>query len=156
MQKHMLQLGVVLIVTLITTGIGARGPLASAWKGGRSRCPNRAYRLLATLVIVLCVSAVAQAGRRPARCLATPIPPSRRRSIDATCATINVAAGTYPEHVTIARDVTIRGDGTGQHRRRWRWLEGPVVTIASGTVTIRGVTIQNGGELSIHHWRRHQ
>jgi hypothetical protein len=62
---------------------------------------------------------------------------------DATCATINVAAGTYPEHVTIARNVTIRGVGQDS-----TVLDGGrsdvVLTIASGTVTFRGVTIQRG------------
>jgi hypothetical protein len=61
----------------------------------------------------------------------------------ATCATINVAAGIYTELITIAHNVTIRGEGPdstivdGGGR-------GPVVTIASGTVMIIGVTIQNG------------
>jgi predicted outer membrane repeat protein len=62
---------------------------------------------------------------------------------DTTCATINVAAGTYTELVTIPRDVTIRGEGQertvvdGGGR-------GPVVLINSSRVTIGGMTIQNG------------
>src|SRR5205807_5802270 len=62
---------------------------------------------------------------------------------DATCAAINVAAGTFTEHVVINRDVTIRGedqattivDGSAS---------GTVFTITSGTVRIKNVTIQNG------------
>ncbi len=62
---------------------------------------------------------------------------------DPTCATINVAAGSYAENVQINRSVTIRGDGQdttivdGTHTDR-------VFTITSGTVTIKGVTITNG------------
>jgi nitrous oxidase accessory protein NosD len=74
--------------------------------------------------------------------------PTIQAAVDrATCTTINVAAGTYtgtyPGLVTIARDVMIRGAGEehtvldGGHRYH-------VVTIASGTVTIKGVTIQHG------------
>ena len=66
---------------------------------------------------------------------------------DAACATINVAAGTYYENVSISRDVTLRGagqdktivDGGGT---------GTVFTINGGnTVTLKGVTIRNGSAL---------
>jgi nitrous oxidase accessory protein NosD len=62
---------------------------------------------------------------------------------DATCATINVAAGTYTELVTINRNVTIRGDGQDV-----TFVDGSgsgrVFEISQGTVTIKGVTIQHG------------
>jgi hypothetical protein len=139
MQKHMLQLGVVLIVALITMRIGVRGPLASAWRGGSNRRPNRACRLPATLVIVLCVSTVAQA--LAARCqVPSKAYPTIQTAVDrATCTTINVAAGTYSEPVVTARDVMIRGAG-----RERTVLDSTGVTIASGMVTIKGVTIQHG------------
>jgi hypothetical protein len=62
---------------------------------------------------------------------------------DATCATINVAAGTYTELVTINRNVTIRGDGQDV-----TFVDGSgsgrVFEISQVTVTIKGVTIQHG------------
>jgi hypothetical protein len=62
---------------------------------------------------------------------------------DATCAQINVAAGTYNEHVTIARDVTVSGagaastivDGTNSGR---------VFTIDGGVVLLSDLTVQHG------------
>ncbi len=62
---------------------------------------------------------------------------------DPTCAAINVAAGTYPEHITIGRDVTLRGDGQDSTIIDGGG-SGTVVTITGGTVTITGVTIQHG------------
>src|SRR5262245_48650072 len=64
---------------------------------------------LAALVLSLALLPRAQAGAGP--CL---VPSNAFFSIqaavdNATCATINVAAGTYPERVAIARDVMIRG-----------------------------------------------
>ena len=60
-----------------------------------------------------------------------------------TCATINMAAGTYTENVLIDHAVTIRGEGQGSTIVNGGG-SGTVFTITSGTVTIKGVTIQNG------------
>jgi len=112
----------------------------------------QARRLLPRLVLMACLAALAvsqaflpsaQAGAGPCRVPSNAYPTIQAAVNDATCATINVAAGTYTEHVTIARDVTIRGagqdstviDGGGS---------GTVLTVASGTVTLRSVTIQHG------------
>ena len=62
---------------------------------------------------------------------------------DANCTDIQVAAGDYYEHVTIARDVTIGGadaastivDGMDTGR---------VFTINGGTVTLNDLTVKNG------------
>ena len=143
MQKHMLQLGVVLIVAQITTRMGVWGPLASALRGGRSRRPNRACRLLATLVIVLFVSAVAEALAAPCQVPSKAYPTIQAAVDRATCATINISTGSYTEHVTIARDVMIRGAGQ-ESIVIDGGRSGPVVAIASRTDTIKGVTIQNG------------
>jgi predicted outer membrane repeat protein len=62
---------------------------------------------------------------------------------DATCATINVAAGTYTELVTILRNLTIHGEGQERTVVDGRG-RGPVFVITNSTVTINGVTIQNG------------
>jgi hypothetical protein len=70
---------------------------------------------------------------------------------DATCATINVAAGIYYELITINRSVMIRGAGQestvvdGSH-------SGTVLTIVSGTVIVQGVTIQHGNGLGGGIW----
>src|SRR3989442_1751580 len=57
---------------------------------------------------------------------------------DATCVIINVAAGTYTEHVVINRDVMIRGEGQESTVVDGS-SSGKVFTINSGTVTIRDV-----------------
>ena len=63
---------------------------------------------------------------------------------DSTCATINVAAGTYEEHITISRDVTIRGAGEDQTVIDGGG-SGRVVTISGDpVVTIKNITIQHG------------
>jgi nitrous oxidase accessory protein NosD len=59
------------------------------------------------------------------------------------CATINVAAGTYIEGVVIQRDVTIRGEGQESTIVDGN-QSGGMFRIDNGTVTIKGVTIQNG------------
>ena len=62
---------------------------------------------------------------------------------DAGCTTITVAAGTYQEHVTIGRDVTLSGAGAsnttvdGTH-------SGTVFVITDGTVALHNLTIANG------------
>jgi len=81
-----------------------------------------------------------------------PVPSSAYPTIQAavdnvTCGTINVAAGTYTEHVVISRDVTIRGED----QERTIVDGSPVVTIISGAVTIKNVTIQNGGGIENRH-----
>jgi hypothetical protein len=58
--------------------------------------------------------------------------------------TINVAAGVYHGTQTISADVTIRGAGAGATILDGG-LQGSVVTIQAGTVSISGVTIQDGG-----------
>jgi hypothetical protein len=119
--------------------------------GGPQERPARAWRglpwrllgaWLAALTLGLAVGPRAQAAA-PCRVPSSTYPTIQAAVNDTTCATINVAAGTYDEHVTIGRDVTIRGDGQestiidgGGH--------GSVVTITRGTVTITGVTIQHG------------
>ena len=79
--------------------------------------------------------------------------PTIQAAVDnATCATINVAAGTYHENVVINHDVTIRGEeseeseeGEGQESTIVDGSgSGTVFTITSGKVTIKNVTIQNG------------
>lgn len=67
---------------------------------------------------------------------------------DTSCFTINVAAGTYREHLTIVRDVTINGAGAGATIVERNTsipncctifrIEQPV------TVTLNGLTIRNG------------
>jgi nitrous oxidase accessory protein NosD len=96
--------------------------------------------LLVFLVIALQTMPMAAA---PCQVPSSAYPTIQAAVDDATCATINVAAGTYHERVMINRSVTIRGggqettvvDGGGS---------GPVFTITGGTVTIKGVTIQHG------------
>ena len=66
---------------------------------------------------------------------------------DGGCATINVAAGTYPENVTISRDVTINGSTTGDTIVDGN-NAGPVVTVRSGTVSLGYLTIQHGNNTS--------
>jgi len=98
--------------------------------------------LLAALTLGPAVVPSAQAAA-PCHVPSSTYPTIQAAVNDATCATITVAAGTYTEVVTIRRNVTIRGkgqestviDGSGR---------GPVVVITSSTVTISGVTIQNG------------
>src|SRR5262245_51468841 len=98
---------------------------------------------LATLTLGLAVVPSVQAGAGPCR-----VPSSTYLTIQAAvenvaCTTVNVAAGIYYERITIDRDVIIRGAGQdstvvdGSH-------SGTVVTIASGTVTIQGVTTLHG------------
>jgi hypothetical protein len=90
----------------------------------------------------------AQAGAGPCRVPSTGYLTIQAAVNDATCATINVAAGTYTECVTIARNVTIHGAGQGSTVVDGG-RNGTVVTIAFGaTVTIRGVTIQRGAPSS--------
>ena len=87
-------------------------------------------------------------GAQPAAAAPCHVPSSNYPTIqaavnDATCDAINVAAGTFTEHVTIDRDVTMRGEGEDRTIVDGS-SSGTVVTITSGTVTIKGVTIQNG------------
>ena len=87
-------------------------------------------------------------GVQPAAAAPCHVPSSNYPTIqaavnDATCDAINVAAGTFTEHVTIDRDVTMRGEGEDRTIVDGS-SSGTVVTITSGTVTIKGVTIQNG------------
>src|SRR6516225_3475296 len=86
-------------------------------------------------------------GVQPAAAAPCHVPSSNYPTIqaavnDATCDAINVAAGTFTEHVTIDRDVTMRGEGEDRTIVDGS-SSGTVVTITSGTVTIKGVTIQN-------------
>jgi hypothetical protein len=119
--------------------------------GGRRERPALAWRLIPQLVLVAWLAALVPSPvLLPSTQAAAPCPvpskayPTIQAAVNrATCATINVAAGTYAEFVTIARDVTLRGEGPhstvidgGGH--------GPVLTITGGTVTVTGVTIQNG------------
>jgi nitrous oxidase accessory protein NosD len=62
-----------------------------------------------------------------------------------SCTIINLAAGTYVEHVTIARNLTLRGDGQDRTIVDGGG-SGPVfmITNPGTTVTIKGVTIQGG------------
>ena len=132
-------------------GSRARTLRASNLQGMRDR-PARACRLMplrilgAALTALIANSAMvpsAQAGAGPCRVPSTTYPTIQAAVNAATCATINVAAGTYPEHVTIARNVAIRGEGQGSTVVDGGGI-GTVVTIAGGTVMIMDVTIQNG------------
>lgn len=58
--------------------------------------------------------------------------------------TVQVAAGTYHEHVTLYSNVTIDGAGAGQTIIDGSGNGTPVTVPASGTDTIAGVTIQHG------------
>ena len=63
---------------------------------------------------------------------------------ESTCATINLAAGTYEEDITISRDVTIGGAGEDQTVIDGG-DNGRVVTInGNPVVTIKNITIQHG------------
>jgi len=59
---------------------------------------------------------------------------------------ITVAAGTYAEHLTINKDLTVSGAGAGQTIIDGGGSANPgtVVTINAGTVTLSGLTVQNG------------
>ena len=117
----------------------------------------QAWRLIPRLVLMTWLAALAasqaflpsaQAGAGPCRVPSNAYPTIQAAVNDATCATINVAAGTYPEHVTIARDVMIRG--AGQDRTVVDGgRDSQVFTVAGGTVTIKSVTIQNGRAESV-------
>jgi nitrous oxidase accessory protein NosD len=96
--------------------------------------------LLGLLGIVLRAMPVAAA---PCRVPSSAYPTIQAAVNDPTCATINVAAGTYVEHVTIGRDVTLRGDGQDVTVVDGSG-SGQVFVISQGTVTITGVTIQHG------------
>ena len=60
-----------------------------------------------------------------------------------SCTTITVAAGTYPEHVTIGRNVTISGAGASSTTVDGT-QSGTVFTIQSGAVTLQQLTIAHG------------
>ncbi|MBX3015935.1 MAG: cadherin-like domain-containing protein [Caldilineaceae bacterium] len=62
---------------------------------------------------------------------------------DTGCATINVAAGTYDENITIARDVTINGATTGSTIVDGAGKDS-VFQVTSGVVTLNSLTIQHG------------
>lgn len=65
---------------------------------------------------------------------------------DATCETINLAAGTFNEDVTISRTVTIQGQGAGLTFEEGSG--GPVFLIeAGGVVTLTGMAIRNVSNL---------
>ncbi len=59
---------------------------------------------------------------------------------------ITVAAGTYAEHLTIGQNLTVSGAGAGQTIIDGGGSANPgtVVTINAGTVTLSGLTVQNG------------
>ena len=64
------------------------------------------------------------------------------------CSTINVAAGTYPENVSIARTLTLNGTQHGHDARGRSGAEstingsgGPNVTITANNVTVDGFTL---------------
>ncbi|MDQ5836998.1 MAG: hypothetical protein M3379_09490, partial [Acidobacteriota bacterium] len=57
--------------------------------------------------------------------------------------TIQVAAGTYVEHVTISKDLTISGAGAAQTIVDGT-QSGTVLTINSGTVSLSGMSVING------------
>src|SRR5262245_52264218 len=116
-----------------------RDPLARAWQ----LMPLLIF--VAGLVALTADPAVVPSAHAAAPCQVPSKPyPTIQAAVDrAKCATITAAAGTYPELVVIARNVIIRGagqdntsiDGGGS---------GPVLTVASGTVTIQDITIQHG------------
>lgn len=62
---------------------------------------------------------------------------------DTNCSTIDVAAGTYTENVTIGRDVTITGSTIGSTIVDGN-NAGSVFSIPEGTVTLDRLTIQHG------------
>jgi hypothetical protein len=119
---------------------------------GMRVCQAQGRRRIPRLVLMACLAALAvsqaflpsaQAGAGPCRVPSNAYPTIQAAVNDATCATINVAAGTYTEHVTIARNVMIRGagqDSTVVDGGR----SGRVFTVAGSTVMIKDVTIQRG------------
>jgi nitrous oxidase accessory protein NosD len=111
---------------------------------------RRAFVVLLVLLAALLSPAVVPSGQAAAPCQ---VPSSAYPTIqaavnDAACVTILVAAGTYTEHVTISRDVTLRGEGKESTVVDGSGSRGSVFTITSGTVTIPGVTIQHGFNLA--------
>ena len=57
---------------------------------------------------------------------------------------VAVAAGTYPEHVTIAKPLTLTGAGAGATVIDGSG-SGPVLTVCGAGVTVRELTVTNGG-----------
>jgi Pectinesterase len=135
------------------THLGRRGVCTmSPHSGAPQGRPSRAWRglpwrllgaWLAALTLGAAVGPRAQADA-PCHVPSSTYPTIQAAVNDATCATINVAAGTYTEHVTIDRDVTLRGGGQESTIVDGSGSRGSVFTISSGTVTIQGVTIQHG------------
>src|SRR6266852_6122067 len=103
-------------------------------------CCERMVQCLVFLVIVLRAMSVAAA---PCLVPSSSHPTVQAAVIDARCATVNVAAGTYTELVTINRSVMIRGDGQDSTVIDGSGA-GPVFTINSGTVMIRAWRIRTG------------
>lgn len=66
--------------------------------------------------------------------------------------TINIAAGTYYEHLSIINDATLRGAGPGLTvlDGSYYYPAGSVIAIHSGTVIITGVTVQHGRSRSVN------
>jgi len=59
---------------------------------------------------------------------------------DPTCATVNLAAQTYPESIVIRRSLTLTGPGTGG-----AIVQGLVLVTGSGTqVTLQDLRVENG------------
>src|SRR5215470_15606146 len=70
-------------------------------------------------------------------------PTIRAAVADPTCDTVNIAPGTYFENeITITRDVTLNGDN--QATTIIDGSSGDRIMRIDNTVTIKGVTLQNG------------
>ncbi len=63
---------------------------------------------------------------------------------DPRCTAISVAAGTYGEHITISRNVTITGAGAARTLLDGGGTNRVVVINNSASITLAGVTIKNG------------
>ena len=96
---------------------------------------------LALALALLAVTTIQAAG--PCLVPSTAYPTIQAAVNDAACATVNVAAGTYSENISISRNVSIRGDSQATTIVDGG-SSGTVFTINSGTVTLKGLTIRNG------------
>jgi hypothetical protein len=129
-----------------------RSPFAKAFV--RRRLPALSLLLVAALCASLALLAPAvraastwhvSPGNAGACTVADPNCATIQAAVTAASAgdTIQVAAGTYAEHITIGKDLTINGAGAAQTIVDGT-QSGTVFTINSGTVSLSGITITNG------------
>lgn len=110
------------------------------------------FALAITLVLAVSYASIASAAG-PTCAVPSEAYPSIQAAVDdATCATVNVAAGTYAEHVSVARAVVLNGANAGVSATASRSAEsivdgtdtGAPFSITANDVTIDGFTVTNG------------